>query len=134
MNGDSLCFTNLRTSLTVLSDKDVAGILVGCTVPDASRYGTLLIGGRGELLGFKEKQPGAGIINAGTYLFRDSVVKQFFARTPLSFEDGCVSSLLQKGFQLKVSLTNGPFLDIGTPESLAEAERFIEQNRKQFAA
>jgi NDP-sugar pyrophosphorylase family protein len=30
--------------------------------------------------------------------------------------------------QLKVCVTDAPFLDIGTPESLAQAGAFIQQN------
>jgi NDP-sugar pyrophosphorylase family protein len=33
---------------------------------------------------------------------------------------------------LKVCAVDAPFLDIGTPESLREAQSFVEQNRARF--
>jgi D-glycero-alpha-D-manno-heptose 1-phosphate guanylyltransferase len=132
LNGDSLAFAELRELTSQLRDNATAGALVGSAVPDASRYGTLAIGPRGELLGFAEKRPGKGVINAGMYLFRDALVREFPTATPLSFEKDVFPALLQKGVSLKVSVTEAPFLDIGTPESLARAESFVVQNRNHF--
>ena len=93
VNGDSLVFANLTRTAAELSNPAVAGVVIGCAVADASRYGTLAIGPAAELRGFLEKRPGRGVINAGTYLLQHSLVWQFPNRVPLSFEqEGVVFS------------------------------------------
>jgi D-glycero-alpha-D-manno-heptose 1-phosphate guanylyltransferase len=132
MNGDSLVFADLESAAAELSDPAVAGVVIGCGVADASRYGTLAIGPRDELRGFTEKRPGSGVINAGIYLLRNSLLAQLPGALPLSFEQGVFPQLIADGVLIKVCTVDAPFLDIGTPESLQEAESFIHQNRAQF--
>ena len=132
LNGDSLTFANLASTAGELNDPATAGVILGCPVPDASRYGTLIIGPKGELQGFQEKRPGRGVISAGIYLLRHSLVQQFPSRSPLSFEQDVFPELIQRRVLLKVYVVNAPFLDIGTPDSLRQAEFFVKQNREQF--
>ena len=132
MNGDSLVFAYLAGAAAELRPQDVQGVIIGCTVADASRYGTVATGAGGELRGFLEKRPGKGVINAGVYLLRDSLVRRLPARQPLSFEQQVFPELLAQGVRLKVHAVDAPFLDIGTPESLRQAEAFVEQHRAQF--
>ena len=61
LNGDSLVFASLAAAATELRNPAVAGVVVGCAVSDASRYGTLAIGPAAELRGFTEKRPGRGV-------------------------------------------------------------------------
>ena len=44
--------------------------------------------------GFNEKKPGAGVINAGVYLFRTPTIGQFPDKTPLSFETDVFPALI----------------------------------------
>lgn len=132
VNGDSLVFANLSLATAELDNPAVAGVVIGCEVADASRYGTLAIGPAAELRGFTEKRPGKGVINAGAYLLRDSLVRLFPGTLPLSFEQEVFPRLIAQGTLLKVCAVGAPFLDIGTPESLRQARSFIEQNRAQF--
>jgi D-glycero-alpha-D-manno-heptose 1-phosphate guanylyltransferase len=132
LNGDSLVFADLTLAAAELSNPAVAGVVIGCAVADASRYGTLAIGPAGELLGFTEKRPGKGVINAGIYLLRDSLVRQFPGTLPLSFEQEVFPKLIAQGVLLKVCAVEAPFLDIGTPESLRQAESFVEANRAEL--
>ena len=132
LNGDSLVFADLAAVATELSNPTVAGVVVGCAVEDASRYGTLAIGLDGELLGFAEKRRGSGVINAGIYLLRNSLVRELRGTPPLSFERDFFPQWISHGVLLKVVAVEAPFLDIGTPESLRHAQSFVEQNRAQF--
>jgi NDP-sugar pyrophosphorylase family protein len=132
LNGDSLVFADLGRSVHELSNPAVAGVVVGCAVPNASRYGTLAIGPAGDLQGFEEKRPGKGVINAGIYLLRESLVRELDSKTPLSFEQDVFPQLIKRGALLRVFTVTAPFLDIGTPESLGQAQSFVEQNRAQF--
>jgi NDP-sugar pyrophosphorylase family protein len=132
LNGDSLVFADLAQAFAELIDPAVAGVVIGCSVADASRYGTLATGPAGELRGFAEKRAGKGVINAGIYLLRNSLVRQFPGTVPLSFEQEVFPQLIARGVRLKVCAVEAPFLDIGTPESLRQAESFIQANRAQF--
>ena len=132
LNGDSMVLADLEPVARELSSPDVAGVLVGCRVPDASRYGTLAIGPGRQLQGFLEKRPGKGAVNAGVYLLRDSVVQKLSGTPPLSFELNVFPQLLRDGMTLKVVAVDAPFLDIGTPESLRQAEGFVAQNQAHF--
>ena len=133
LNGDSLIFADLAQAAAELSHPAVEGVIIGRAVADASRYGTLAIGAAGELRGFLEKRPGKGVINAGVYLLRDSLVRQLPERRPLSFEQQVFPELVAQGVVLKVHAVEAPFLDIGTPESLRQAEAFVGEHRGQFS-
>ena len=132
LNGDSLALAPLDRLLQSLDDPAVGGAILGVPMADASRYGTVSADARGELAGFNEKQPGAGNINAGVYLFRPSLPGIFPGKTPLSFETDVFPALIARGIRLKVCVTDAPFLDIGTPESLPRAEAFIRQRPEDF--
>ncbi len=128
LNGDSLVFGDLRAAAAPLKEPQVQGVVVGVSVPDASRYGRIAFDQTDRLLKFEEKQPGGGVINAGVYLFKPALLAQFPPQRPLSFEIDVFPQLLARGVHLQVCATTAPFLDIGTPESLALAESFIEEN------
>jgi len=132
LNGDSLAPTPLAQMFQSLGDPDWDGAILGVRVADASRFGTILQNANGELTGFSEKKPGAGIINAGVYLLRPATVKFFPQKTPLSFETEFFPALVAETIRLKVCVTDAPFLDIGTPESLPLAEEFIRRNADYF--
>jgi D-glycero-alpha-D-manno-heptose 1-phosphate guanylyltransferase len=128
LNGDSLAPAPLDGLIALLKDQSTLGAVLGVAVPDARRFGTLRVGGGGELLGFVEKRAGAGVINAGVYLFRPELVQLFPKRLPLSFEADVFPALTAEQRKLKVCVTDAPFLDIGTPESLPLAEGFVQAN------
>jgi D-glycero-alpha-D-manno-heptose 1-phosphate guanylyltransferase len=132
LNGDSLAPAPLAEMFQSLDEPEVEGAILGVRVADASRFGTILQNAEGELTGFNEKKPGAGIINAGIYLFRTSAIDFFPDKTPLSFETEVFPALIAEKIRLKVCVTDAPFLDIGTPESLPLAEEFIRRNAEFF--
>jgi D-glycero-alpha-D-manno-heptose 1-phosphate guanylyltransferase len=133
LNGDSLAPAPLAPMYRSLDDPDADGAILGVRVADASRFGTIRQNADGDLAGFNEKEPGAGIINAGVYLFRPSAVEKFPQKTPLSFETEVFPALVAEKIRLKACVTDAPFLDIGTPESLGQAERFVGQHAAQFS-
>jgi D-glycero-alpha-D-manno-heptose 1-phosphate guanylyltransferase len=128
LNGDSLVAADLASAVTELNRPETQGVILGVSMSDASRYGRVTFDDSRRLLRFVEKQPGAGVINAGIYCFKPSVLSRFPSRRPLSFENDVFPQLLADRIHLSVSVTDAPFLDIGTPESLALAESFIAQN------
>jgi D-glycero-alpha-D-manno-heptose 1-phosphate guanylyltransferase len=132
LNGDTLAFVNLADALKSLNVESTAGVIFGREVPDTSRYGSLVSDSAGRLSCFAEKRPGRGVISTGVYLFCDSLVKQFSDKVPLSLEQEVFPALTAAGVSLKVLQMNIPFLDIGTPDTLREADLFIRQNIAQF--
>ena len=104
------------------------GAIVSRHVADVSRYGALSFTGD-VLSGFDEKgRLGEGWINAGIYLIPKAWLEELPASTPLSLETDVIPGWLARGRMVCAVRHSGPFLDIGTPESLREADRFIVSN------
>ena len=133
LNGDSLAAAPLGKFFQSLDQPEIEGAILGVPMADAARFGTISQNADGDLTGFNEKKPGAGDINAGVYLFRDSTLKKFPAKMPLSFETDVFPSLIRSGVRLKTIVSDAAFLDIGTPESLPQAEKFVRENLAQFS-
>lgn len=131
-NGDSLVFANPLPLLAPLASGAADAALLGLELTDAARFGTLEIDSQKRLTAFREKRPGAGTINAGVYAFTAAALLNQPTKRPLSFELDVFPKLASTG-RVRVVSTSSPFLDIGTPETLAEAERFIHQNQDHFA-
>jgi D-glycero-alpha-D-manno-heptose 1-phosphate guanylyltransferase len=131
-NGDSLVLTPCFPLFQTLQNDHRSGALLGIQMADASNYGTLECDGQHILQRFAEKRPGSGLINAGVYLLKNDLVSVFPAKRPLSFEVDVFPHLLSTGVALQVVPALGPFLDIGTPETLERASRFIADNLAFF--
>ena len=127
-NGDSLC----PLPLTALAERHratgAAATLLAVEVPDAARFGTLVLDGEGRVREFREKDPagGTGLVNGGVYLLARRVVEEIPAARPVSLEREILPVLAARGtlFGLPVA---GRLLDIGTPPSLREAERLAPE-------
>ncbi|MDY6783466.1 MAG: sugar phosphate nucleotidyltransferase [Cyanobacteriota bacterium] len=128
LNGDSLAFAPLGNLIETLSNSTIDGAILGVSMSDASRYGTLVSDEEEMLLRFAEKKSGAGVINAGVYLLRPTLLDTLPKGVSLSFEREVFPRWLEEGRRLKTRAIAAPFLDIGTPESLPQAEAFIRQN------
>jgi NDP-sugar pyrophosphorylase family protein len=132
VNGDSLVFADPRPLVEPLFAHEADASLLGLELEDASRYGTLETDAAGNgLVAFREKHPGPGLINTGVYAFTGSAIRAMPAKRPLSFELDVFPVIAATG-RVAVTRTHAAFLDIGTPASLAEAERFIAQNQHEF--
>ena len=126
-NGDSLVLGDLAGAIAAIAQPGVDGVVLGVEVEDTSRYGSLAVDAEGRLLGFHEKRPGRGWINGGVYFFRRATLERFPRKEPLSMETDVFPALLAGGTDLRVVGVRAPFLDIGTPESVRQAEEFVRQ-------
>jgi len=133
-NGDSLVLASIGPFLSAVTGGGESCGVLGVTVEDTARFGTLKTGPGNRLQRFAEKRPGSGTINAGVYYFPDSAPARFPNRQPLSFEVDVFPALLEAGVPVLVHQVTAPFLDIGTPESLAQAGEFVEKNQHFFRA
>jgi NDP-sugar pyrophosphorylase family protein len=132
LNGDSLAIFDV-TRLTGFAGGDVDCVIAGLPVADASRYGSLDVGADGHLLGFREKQPGAGLINAGFYLFRKAALLPFVRPGQVSLETEVLPAMIAAGLRVSVlDIGKVDFIDIGTPETLTAADEFIGSRAHLF--
>ncbi len=132
-NGDSLCLGGVKNLIALVGREELSGGLIGLYCSDTSRFGSLSVDEAGRLVAFREKVPGAGLINGGTYLFRKTVLDRFPTGTPLSIEQDVIPRLAADGHMLQVvEARDAPFLDIGTPETVVKAEQFICSNQAFF--
>lgn len=136
VNGDSLVFADPRPLWSTLSagsphGPTVTAALLGLALPDAGRFGSLDIAADGVLRSFQEKRPGPGTINAGVYAFTEAALRALPTQRPLSFELDVFPPLARQG-TVRVVTVEAPFLDIGTPATLTEAERFIATHQAHF--
>ena len=124
LNGDSYCQANLADFLRWHREKRADASMVLTEIPDTARFGAVEADASGRVLRFGEKNTsGPGWINAGVY----AVSKCFLARIPdgvaVSLEHTCFPEWMADG--LFAYRDGGRFLDIGTPESFAEAQSFF---------
>ena len=126
LNGDSYCGVSLPDFWEFHHHCSADFSLVLTAMQDCSRYGRIRVGSDGRVLGFEEKSQagGAGWVNAGIYLLNRSLIEQIPADGPVSLErELCPVWAANKrcfGFLCQTS-----FLDIGTPESYAQADAFF---------
>ncbi len=127
LNGDSYCEVDLA-ALREFHQRRAADLsLVLARVGDVSRYGQVQLGRGGRVLRFDEKeQGGAGWINAGIYLLKRARAEEIPAGRPVSLERELLPAWASGGARVYGYRCGGRFIDIGTPESFAEAEAFFQ--------
>ena len=125
MNGDSFCEADLNAFWDFHCAKEANGSLLLTRVPDATRYGQVRVDDSGHILSFEEKgaHTGPGWINAGIYLLTKLLIRTIPPDRAVSIEREVFPSWLGSG--LYGYMGGGRFLDIGTPESYALAEKFF---------
>jgi NDP-sugar pyrophosphorylase family protein len=128
LNGDSFCPFDLGQLAQAHTRARACATLWLVAVDDCSRYGTVDVSADRQVVAFREKSSagGAGLISAGVYLFERSTLEEIAPDRPVSLETEVFPSLIGRGLYAVVG--RGPFLDIGTPESYALAERFIVEH------
>jgi len=96
-------------------------IIVGREVPDATRYGRLIID-EGRVIGFAEKGvSGPGLINAGCYVLNHNQLDDFPLNEAFSFEIDYLTKAVN--YQtIDIFITHGYFIDIGVPEDFHRAQ------------
>jgi NDP-sugar pyrophosphorylase family protein len=125
MNGDSFCEVDLQTMAAAHAARGSEATILLTKVPDTQRFGRVRIDDDGRLLAFEEKgaHVGPGWINAGVYLLRCRLLATIPQNRSVSLEKEVFPAWIGRG--LAGYAVEGRFLDIGTPESLAEAEAFF---------
>jgi D-glycero-alpha-D-manno-heptose 1-phosphate guanylyltransferase len=122
LNGDSFCPFDLAR----LAAPPALWLV---EVEDASRFGSVELEADGRVRSFREKVDavGPGLINAGVYLFDRADVAAIPPGRAVSLEREVLPGLVERG--LRGVVGSGPFVDIGTPESYATADRLFRGGR-----
>ena len=105
-------------------------------VPDPGRYGQVRVDTEGRIVEFAEKRPdqqGNGLINAGVYLLRKSLIGQLAAR-PLSMEREVFPRIWWVGGLLRGQEFPGYFIDIGIPETYEQVQATLPAQVRRPAA
>ncbi len=125
MNGDSFCETDLRAFWRTHRERKAVGSMVIREVADTSQSGRVSYDANGAVTSFVEKgaSAGSGWINAGIYLLGRTILENIPADRPVSLERETFPAWIGRG--LYAFPTAGKFLDIGTPESYAAAQKLF---------
>ncbi|MDY6808314.1 NTP transferase domain-containing protein [Gordonia sp. HNM0687] len=117
-NGDVLGGTDVREVLAThrRSGADVTMHLV--SVSDPRAFGCVPTDETGRVTDFLEKtqDPPTDQINAGTYVFRRSVIEEIEAGRPVSVEREVFPKLLADGRHIQAHADHAYWRDMGTPE------------------
>ncbi|MCX6899219.1 MAG: nucleotidyltransferase family protein [Verrucomicrobia bacterium] len=125
MNGDSYCETDLVAFWKAHRERHASGSMVVREVADTSQSGRVSFDQSGAIGSFVEKgaSAGPGWINAGIYLLGRALLEGIPAERPVSLERETFPAWIGRG--LCAFPTAGKFLDIGTPESYAAAQKMF---------
>jgi NDP-sugar pyrophosphorylase family protein len=135
LNGDSHLPFDLPDLIRRHSQSGARGTLLLTRVADASRSGSVEVDGEGRITAFREKtaRPGPGLINAGVYLLQREAVASIPRGQCISLEREVFPDWIGAG--LFGVVVPGPFIDIGTPENYALADRHMDwENLTQTTA
>jgi D-sedoheptulose 7-phosphate isomerase len=129
LNGDSYCRLDLTHLEQVHREASSCVTVLAVAAQDRARFGSLTVGGDGQVLSLAEKAEttGPGLVSAGVYLMSPEVVARI--PTEASLERDVLPSYVGRGLFAVVG--DGPFVDIGTPDSYRDAEVAL---RPEFAA
>jgi NDP-sugar pyrophosphorylase family protein len=122
MNGDSFADVDLCKFAAHHRLAKARATLLCAEVDDAGRYGRIEVDRAGRIQGFVEKDPhfhGSSLVNAGIYLFSVALLDEIASGNASSLERevfACAPAGSLAAFSGRF-----PFIDIGTPESLAGA-------------
>ena len=127
MNGDSYTEFDLNSLLMNHKKSDARITVIFKAVEDSSRYGTIQMDEKNNIINFTEKGDtvGRGLINAGVYLMSTSALQEIPEKTPCSLEYDFFPEMVGNG--IYGYETKGKFIDIGTPESYAATEEYFNQ-------
>ena len=127
INGDTFVDADLPGFVAAHRRSAAPASILATTVPSMARYGRLVVDDAGAIERFAEKDPsdtGPGPINAGIYLFSRSWLGILARGNAESLERDVFAAAAPGTFRA-IPAGDAAFIDIGTPESLAEAPAIL---------
>ncbi len=128
VNGDSFVDADLCAFLASHKVSGAEGSILCAEVAHAGRYGRVDLSSNGRIRRFIEKDPletSAALVNAGVYLLSAALLDRIASGSEKSLEHD-VFEALPAG---TLNAMTGPFtfIDIGTPDSLAQAPKVLSR-------
>ncbi len=126
MNGDSWSDVDIDRLRQLHARYGAEASIALAVVADVSRYGGVDIDDKQIVRAFGEKdgRSGPGVVNAGVYMIERAKLADIPAGRSVSIERETFPSWIGAGLYAFSLATR--FIDIGTPQSLAQAEMFIK--------
>jgi len=125
INGDTFLRLDYQAmALRLESDEDIELVVALRSVADASRYGRAVVAA-GRIQGFTASgTPGSGLINAGCYLVSRDIFERYPMPSKFSWEHDFLEARTAEVRPLAFPC-DAPFIDIGVPEALEQAQTLI---------
>lgn len=127
LNGDTFFDVDYRGLLDFHETKEAMLSLSLVMAEDATRYGSVKVDITNRVKGFEEKRAdiqALGYINAGVYAIEPSILDYIAPHKVVSLENDVIPTIIGRepvfGY-----ISDGYFIDIGTPESYEEAQKFF---------
>jgi D-glycero-alpha-D-manno-heptose 1-phosphate guanylyltransferase len=125
LNGDTLLRLNYPTMAAKL-EPDTDLVMALRHVADAQRYDAAVVD-RGRIQGFMARgTKGPGLINAGCYLVARDIFQRYPMPRKFSWEGDFLGTLTSEIRPIAFEC-DAPFIDIGIPEALEEAQTLIPE-------
>jgi D-glycero-alpha-D-manno-heptose 1-phosphate guanylyltransferase len=135
LNGDSFCAVDFERLIRFHNSKESDLTLTLTQLVETARFGTAATDHDGRVSSFDDtgSRHGPGWINAGIYAMQKAWLERLPENKFISLE----ADILRSGTGIKVfgykSIESaGQFIDIGTPESYEEADRFFSGIRQSI--
>lgn len=122
LNGDTYLETDYRQVLTqhqeLVKQQGAVGSLSLVHKEDTACYNSVIIADNGQITGFKEKLPelGAGLVNAGAYIFEPRILEFIPVNINVSLESNILPKVITETGKIFGLQIQGSFIDMGTPE------------------
>ncbi len=132
-NGDILCELNLTEVIRLHQDRQATATLVLTRVENPSAYGLVETEKDGRITRFLEKpalhEITCDTINAGAYVLEPEVLRWIPAAQAYSFEKGLFPALLKHSRPMSAFISDGYWIDIGTPQKYLQVHQDILRQR-----
>ena len=131
MNGDTIVDVDACALLDAHRRWNAAATLVCAQLREGARFGRIEADADHRILRFAEKgeSAGPGLVSAGIYVLSQEFVSEIANSGARSLEDEVFA--VQPSGSMRAFAGAFPFLDIGTPESLASVGEFVERLRRR---
>ena len=131
MNGDSYINTHLDKFMAWHEKNDYLGSILITNAKKENHYGNIKISTAGRITDFSEKNniEGKKYINAGIYILDMKLIRDIPMNRDVSLEHDCFPFWIDDG--LGGFYRRAKFIDIGTPESLKEAQQFFKRKKRK---
>src|SRR5947207_3443035 len=136
-NGDVLTEVDLAAVIAMHRERKARATIVLTPVENPSAYGLVETDRQGNILRFLEKPKPDEItcdtINAGIYVLEPDTFDRIPKETPWSIERSFFPSLVERGETFVGYVSQGYWIDIGTPDKYMQVHRDIMDRRFKAA-